>query len=205
MTKVKICGLTREQDIEAVNLALPDYAGFVFAASRRQIDAATAARFRALLDRRVQAVGVFVDQPIEFVGDLYRQGIIELVQLHGDENASYTKSLQEEYGCPLIKAIHVGAELPPLPEYADYLLFDSYSPDSRGGHGEAFNWQLLSGFSDSGRPFFLAGGLNASNVAGAIDALKPFCVDVSSGVEKTGLKDKDRIIEFVNIVRRETT
>lgn len=198
MSKVKICGLCRAEDIAAVNIALPDYVGFVFACSRRRVDKRTAAELRKRLDHRIKTVGVFVNNDAELISRLFRDGVINLAQLHGDEDENYIKSLKKSCNCPVIKAIGVGTTLPALPKNTDYLLFDTLSVQ-RGGTGESFDWSLLKGVALS--QFFLAGGLTVWNVSEAISTLTPYCVDVSSGVETDGIKDADKIYEFVRAVR----
>ena len=198
MSKVKICGLSRMEDIIAVNKALPDYIGFVFAPSRRQVDERTAAALKERLDTRITAVGVFVNEKAEIAANLYRGGVIDMVQLHGGEDSDYVARLKDLCGCPVIKAIGIGHVLPLLTDKPDYLLFDTLS-EQRGGTGKAFNWGVLSGFN--GLPYFLAGGLTAANVTEAITLLSPFCVDVSGGVETDGLKDARKINEFVRLVK----
>ena len=198
MCKIKICGLNRFEDIDAVNRALPDFVGFVFAGSRRRVDAKTAAALKEKLDNKIESVGVFVNQDISFVSDLYKNGIINLAQLHGDEDGKYIRELKEACGCRVIKSAAVGRALPSLVSGADYILFDTAS-EQRGGTGETFNWNILKEYRWP--PFFLAGGLTAMNVENAIRMLAPFCVDVSSGVETDGLKDPAKIAEIVKIVK----
>jgi len=198
MSKVKICGLSCEEDIAAVNRVLPDFAGFVFAPSRRRVDPETAARLKARLDPQIRAVGVFVNEDLEIVAQMYGKGIIELAQLHGDEDDGYTRRLKENCGCQVIKALGVGDKLPPRPVEPDYLLFDTLS-EQRGGLGRTFDWTVLKQYR--GIPFFLSGGLGLENVSSAIQTLAPFCVDVSSGVETDGTKDADKIEKFVALVR----
>ena len=199
MTKVKICGLSRAEDIAAVNRVLPDYIGFVFAPSRRRVEAKTAAGLKESLDPRIKTVGVFVNEEISAVAELHRNGIIEIVQLHGDEDDDYIRRLKDTCGCRVIKAVGVGEALPMLPTAPDYLLFDTLS-EQRGGVGRAFDWNVLHGYR--GPPYFLAGGLTAHNVVDSIALLNPFCVDVSSGVETGGIKDAEKIEMFVSLVRR---
>ncbi|MDR0508853.1 MAG: phosphoribosylanthranilate isomerase [Candidatus Methanoplasma sp.] len=199
MSKVKICGLSREEDIEAVNAVMPDYAGFVFAESRRRIDETAAAMLKDGLDSRIEAVGVFVNEDIEKIVRLYRKETIDVVQLHGDEDAEYIRRLRNSCSCRIIKSVAVGDTLPYLPKSPDYLLFDTLS-EERGGTGKTFDWHMLK--CHGRQPYFLAGGLNAANVRDAIRTLSPYCVDVSGGVETHGLKDAAKIEEFVNIVRR---
>lgn len=199
MTRVKICGLRRAEDIVAVNRVLPDYIGFVFAESRRQVDADTAARLKERLDGRIRSVGVFVNQEIGCISALCREGIIDLVQLHGDEDGGYIERLRESCGCRIIKSVSIGNALPPLPESADFLLFDAASK-LRGGTGKTFDWNVLKGYN--GPPCFLAGGLDISNAEEAVTEFRPFCVDVSGGVETDGFKNSEKISEFVHLVRR---
>ena len=199
MSKVKICGLRRVEDIDAVNHALPDYIGFVFAPSKRRIDIETAAMLKERLDNRIKVAGVFVNEEIGIISKMVQDGIIDLIQLHGDEDDSYIKRLKAMCACPVIKSVGVGGALPVLPKAADYLLFDTLSAQ-RGGTGEKFDWHILA--NHRGAPYFLAGGLTCENVSEALSRLNPFCVDVSSGVEIDGFKDPEKIDKFVQIVRR---
>ena len=198
MTKVKICGLSRAADIDAVNYAMPDYIGFVFAPSRRRVDMKTAAGLKENLNLQIKAVGIFVNEEIDTVAELYQRGIIEIAQLHGDEDDDYISRLKDACGCQVIKAVGVGDALPILPTAPDYVLFDTLS-EQRGGVGEAFDWNVLHAYR--GSPYFLAGGLTVDNVADSIRLLTPFCVDVSSGVETDGVKDHEKINTFIRRVR----
>lgn len=200
MTKVKICGLRTEADVAAVNTCLPDYVGFVFARGKRQIAPETARRLRKRLDSRIRAVGVFVDQDPELAAGLVRDGTIDCVQLHGGEDAAYIRTLRERVGCVIIKAVPVGDTPPTAPPGADHALYDTApgQREQRGGNGRVFDWSLLRGVRG---PFFLAGGLDCGNVAAAVRAAQPYCVDVSSGVETDGQKDPDKIVRFMQIIR----
>jgi phosphoribosylanthranilate isomerase len=198
VSKVKICGISRAEDIKAINRAQPDFIGFVFAPSRRRININIASVLKEKLDPRIETVGVFVDENIDVVAEMYKSGIVDLVQLHGDEDDRYIKQLKQICGCRVIKAVGVTHLLPPLPHEADYIIFDTIS-NIRGGTGCPFEWNILSGYS--GLPYFLAGGLSIDNVAHALHLLTPFCVDVSSGVETSGVKDGDKIERFVYSVR----
>lgn len=198
--KIKICGIRRPEDVRIVNRFLPDYAGFVFAGSRRRIDGAMAARLKGMLDCRVKAVGVFVNEDPETIFSLAEKGVIDLVQLHGDEDAGYLEAVKKGTGLPLIKAVRVrGAADAGAAKAlaADYLLFDTYSGKEYGGSGKVFDWSVLSGI---GRPYFLAGGLCAGNVSDALRAA-PYALDVSSGVETDGFKDERKVEEFIRAVR----
>ena len=200
MTKVKICGLSRMDDIDIVNCALPDYIGFVFALSRRKIDGEKASLLKKRLDHRIKAVGVFVNETVENIARLFERGIIDIAQLHGDEDANYIYRLKKTISAsvPVIKAIGIEGTVPPYPENADYLLFDTLS-EQRGGTGAVFDWSLLIGFE--GPPFFVAGGISIENVSEVIKALNPYCIDASSGVETNAFKDEQKVIELIRRVR----
>jgi len=201
MVKIKICGLTRLCDIEAVNEAIPDYVGFVFADSKRRITPKEAFGLKEHLNDKIQTVGVFVDETIEQIVDICSKGIIDVIQLHGHENPAYIKRLRKESGKLVIKAIRVRSReditaADTLP--SNYLLLDAYSNESSGGTGKTFDWNVIDGVKN---PFFLAGGLNRDNILQAIEVVKPFGVDLSSGVETDGFKDRDKIIDIVKSVR----
>lgn len=198
MTKIKICGLTRIADIEAVNTAKPDYIGFVFAKSKRQVDRETARKLKAALAPDIKVVGVFVNHPIPEIIELANQGIIDLIQLHGDEDETTIRLLQDQTGLPVIRAMRISSPADIHATAADYRLFDTYDPNQYGGSGAVFNWDLLNGVTGD---FFLAGGLNCGNIEAAIDQVHPYCVDLSSGVETDGVKDRDKIIEMVEMIR----
>jgi phosphoribosylanthranilate isomerase len=196
--KIKICGLCREADVDYVNDALPDYAGFVFAPSKRRVTVDMAAHLSAALNPNIIPVGVFVNSPLEEVVDICRQKIIGVVQLHGEENGAYISALKNKCAAPVIKAVKIkaGVEINTIEtEFAnaDYFLFDG----ERAGSGNAFDWSQLEPYKEllSTRAF-LAGGINCDNIA---DAMKwqPFCIDVSSGAESGGVKDRDKILRLV--------
>jgi phosphoribosylanthranilate isomerase len=198
MTKIKFCGLCRREDIFYVNRLLPDYAGFVFAPSRRRVNMDTALRLRDLLDSRVCGVGVFTQEKFGFIAKLYYYGVIDFVQLHGDEDADYIAHLREYVDCPLIKARAVGPGRPPAAAPADFLLLDTYREEERGGTGRVFDWNLAR---DVRQPFFLAGGLTPDNVAAAVNCLRPYAVDLSSGIETGGVKDEAKMAAVIAAVR----
>lgn len=202
VTKIKICGLVREQDIEAVNAALPDYIGFVFAESKRQIDEEKAKVLKASLNSSIKAVGVFVNEDIRNIIKLCRAHVIDIIQLHGDENEDYIKNLRNRVSNKIIKAIRVKdlEDIKKAREFSsDYLLFDAYHADQYGGTGQSFDWSLIS---DIKRPYFLAGGINSTNVMQAMAQYKPYCIDVSSGVETNGYKDLEKIMDIVAMVKQ---
>ncbi|MCL2484749.1 MAG: phosphoribosylanthranilate isomerase [Endomicrobia bacterium] len=201
MSKIKICGLKREEDIKYVNETKPDFAGFVFAGVKRKIDFKAAEKFKALLNKDIKSVGVFVNEPIENIIDLYKSGIIDLVQLHGEEDAEYIKNLKDKIDIPIIKAIRLGCHCEEaqcadeaIQGSFDYILFDSVG----GGSGQSFDWNLIKDYK---KPFFLAGGISMGNISEALK-LNPYCIDLSSGVETDGVKDFDKIKKIVDIVRK---
>lgn len=202
MTKIKICGLRREEDITYVNECKPDYIGFVFADSKRKVAKEQARELKALLSPDIQAVGVFVNEDISKVAELLREGIIDVAQLHGDETNDYILKLRKQAeGFPIIKAVRVASkddvekceEIP-----ADYLLFDSFSVKAYGGTGNTFDWELVKGVK---KPFFLAGGINYENMKEALEVSGAYAVDVSSAVETDGYKDKEKIRTLIEKMR----
>ncbi len=221
MTKIKICGLKRIEDIEAANELCPEYIGFVFADfSHRCVDKETAAKLKARLYPRIQAVGVFVDEDVSFVAELLNEKIIDIAQLHGTEDNGYIEELRRlttgaatirahspeadrrgadklESDKPrIIKAFNM-RKIKDISEIeassADLVLVDSGT-----GSGETFDWSSLA---EIRRPYLLAGGLGPDNVRSAVESLHPYGVDVSSGVETDKVKDTEKMKNFVSIVR----
>lgn len=202
MTKIKICGLRRPEDIAYVNACKPDYIGFVFAKSRRQVTKEQAAGLRALLDKEITPVGVFVNEEPEKIAELVREDIIKMIQLHGDEDNEYIRKLRKLVPYTvIIKAVRVAGREDIIRSgeiSADYLLFDTFSVKEYGGTGETFDWSLVGKL---GKPFFLAGGINSENVEEALSMCNAFAVDVSSAVETDGYKDEEKIRRMVDTVR----
>lgn len=214
MQKIKLCGMMKPCDIEYANRVKPDFVGFIFANTRRKISAAQAKQFREALDAEIPAVGVFVNEDISVIVSLVQDGCIDMIQLHGEEDADYIRRLREICGVPVIKAVKVqtveqirqAAALP-----VDYLLLDTYRKGVLGGTGEAFDWELLreakAAAGDTaegalfGKPYFLAGGLYAGNLREAA-ALGSYGLDVSSGIETDGSKDFDKMVEVMELVRK---
>ena len=199
MTKIKLCGLFRPCDIETVNLLKPEYIGFVFApGSKRYISFQRAAELKSLLAPGIKAVGVFTDEAPETVAELLKDQIIDMAQLHGNESGTYLNQLRSLTEKPLIKAFRILSCLDIRAASvcdADYVLLDSGA-----GTGTVFNWDLIK---ELHRPYFLAGGLSPENVSSALKTLHPYAVDVSSGVETDGQKDKIKMTAFVQAVRKE--
>lgn len=207
--KTKICGLKSLREIEIVNKYTPDYVGFVFAGEKRKIDEEVAQTLRRELSRDIKAVGVFVNEPLERIAKMCEKNIIQLVQLHGDEDRDYINALQSEVEAPIIKVIRVQSvnqiiEALTLP--CDYFLFDTYSQHSYGGEGKRFDEMILTEVYKEDlsqvreglqKPYFIAGGLTAQSISLLDNRLKPFGVDVSSGVEISGQKDEEKVREFL--------
>ena len=221
MTKIKLCGLRRLEDIETANLLKPDYIGFVFAKkSKRYIspEEATVLKKRleevnalykqeiseskdnqnnSKLENVIKAVGVFVNEEVEKVAELLNTGIIDLAQLHGSEDEEYISRLRNLTDKPIIQAFKIEKKedlIKAEKSTADHILLDAGA-----GDGMVFNWELLKGFE---RPYFLAGGLNPQNVGEAVRKLNPYGVDVSSGIETDGFKDPVKMQKFVETVGR---
>lgn len=204
VTRVKICGLRRPEDVLYVNEAEPDYVGFIFAPkSHRYITLEQAKELRAILKPTIIPIGVFVNADIDTVVRHVTEGAIDIVQLHGNEDEAYIHSLRMRLPeTEIIRAIRVRNEADVMAGRivdADYLLFDACCADKDGGTGQCFNWGLLNGVTE---PFFLAGGLDPENVRMAIDTVKPYAVDVSSGVETDGYKDRNKIRSLIEQVRK---
>ena len=213
MQKIKLCGMMKPCDIEYANRVKPDLVGFIFANTRRKISAAQAKEFRKALDAEIPAVGVFVNEDISVITSLVQDGCIDMIQLHGEEDADYIRRLREVCDAPVIKAVKVqtveqirqAAALP-----VDYLLLDTYRKGVLGGTGEAFDWELLRvakiAAGDTaegalfGKPYFLAGGLHAGNLREAA-AFGSYGLDVSSGIETDGSKDFTKMVEVMELLR----
>lgn len=198
--EIKLCGLSRPCDIQAANELRPDYIGFVFAPkSRRYVTCEKAAELKQMLTPQIKAVGVFVDEDPQVIEGLLSRGVIDVVQLHGREDEAYIRKLRERLGSlRIIQAfsIHTEQDAEKADESsADLILVDSPG----GGTGEVFDWELLGKIR---RPYFLAGGLTPENAGDAVSMLRPFGVDVSSGIETDGYKDRDKMAEFVLAVRQ---
>lgn len=198
MTKIKFCGLSRICDIEAANEILPDYIGFVFAKkSRRYVSPETAERLRAQLRPEIRTVGVFVNESPVYIADLRNRGVMDIVQLHGNETDADIAALRQLCGAPVIRAFRVrdmSDAARALESSADAVLLDAAVP----GAGQVFDWQLIRGFA---RPYFLAGGLCPENAAEAVSRLHPDVLDVSSGIETDGYKDPEKMRRFAAAVR----
>lgn len=199
MTKIKFCGLSRTSDIEAVNKLKPEYVGFVFASeSHRFITHKKAEKLKKLLSQDIQVVGVFVNERVDVVANLLNNGTLDIAQFHGEEDEAYIRQLKYLTGKSVIKAFCIKSEeeISKINTCsADYVLLDS-----GGGSGKAFDWRLIQNVK---RPYFLAGGLNPDNVEKAIKKVHPYAVDVSSGIETDGKKDKKKMADFSAAVRKE--
>lgn len=198
MTKIKLCGLTRPCDIAAANELMPEYIGFVFAKkSRRYVTPLAAAELKMQLHRDITAVGVFVDSPPEEIAELLDSGVIDAAQLHGGEGEKDIAKLRILTKKPIIQAFTIKTEADI--NRAEQSSADCILLDSGAGTGAVFDWDLIKSVS---RPYFLAGGLSASNVSVAVERLHPYAVDVSSGIETDGFKDRFKMAEFAAAVRK---
>lgn len=214
--KIKLCGMMRECDIAFANEAKPDYVGFIFANTRRKISKEQAITFKNALASDIKAVGVFVDEDVDIVADLANCGAMDIIQLHGKEDALYIEELKKKVdnNIEIFKAVRV-KEASQIVEAAkldvNALLLDTYRKGILGGTGECFDWEIitearkLSGCADEagyicGKPFFMAGGIDVDNFEQAMKS-NPFGLDISSGIETDGQKDKDKMIEIVRRIR----
>ena len=208
--KVKMCGISKVETIPAVVEAKPDYMGLVFAPSKRQVTVEQAKILIEELHKQcinhydtkvVKTVGVFVNETVDNLVAIANEVNLDAVQLHGDEDETFIQSLKERTNVEVWKAIQIRTAADTekwIDSSADMLLFDAYHKDERGGTGEVFDWSSLDAFE---RPFMLAGGIDSTNVARAIRTVRPYGIDISSGIETNGVKDDEKITAFTKIVK----
>jgi len=189
--KLKICGLKTLQDINYVNKAEVDYAGFVFTPHRQQISVETARALKSSLNPEIKSVGVFVDESYDFIKRIVDEGIIDLVQYHGDR--------EYEMPCQTIKAFRMQSSADIKPTNCDFVLFDSFRKGTKGSTGGMFDWRLIEGYHE--KSFFLAGGIDISNIKKAME-MNPYCIDISSGVEENGEKSQEKIMEVAKCIKK---
>lgn len=202
--KLKLCGIRRNEDVDYLNEFPPDYAGFVFAESPRRVTLKQVRELSKRLLPQITKVGVFVNQPIETMRDFSDE--ISVFQLHGDEDEGYIEQLRKiiPRGCEIWKAVRVKStedilKANDLP--VDKLLLDAFTKDSYGGTGKTANWDLIASTRIS-KPFFAAGGITVGNLSEAASKLNPFGIDISSGIETEGIKDREKIKEITQTIRR---
>ena len=215
--KVKMCGISKVETIPAVVEAKPDYMGLVFAPSKRQVTVDQAKTLVEELHKEcalkygsdtehdkndtIKTVGVFVNETVYNLVTIANEANLDAVQLHGDEDEAFIQSLKERTNVEVWKAVQIrsAADVEEwIDSSADMLLFDAYHKDERGGTGEVFDWSSLDAFE---RPFMLAGGIDSTNVARAIRTVRPYGIDISSGIETNGVKDDGKITAFTKIVK----
>ena len=208
--KVKMCGISKVETIPAIVDAKPDYMGLVFAPSKRQVTVEQAKILIEELHKQcinhydikvVKTVGVFVNETLDNLVRIADTANLDAVQLHGDEDETFIQSLKERTNVEVWKAVQIrsAADVEKwIDSSADMLLFDAYHKDERGGTGEVFDWSSLDAFE---RPFMLAGGIDCTNVARAIRTVRPYGIDISSGIETNGVKDDEKITAFTKIVK----
>ncbi|WP_456044237.1 bifunctional indole-3-glycerol-phosphate synthase TrpC/phosphoribosylanthranilate isomerase TrpF [Veillonella sp.] len=207
--KVKMCGISKVETIPAVVEAKPDYMGLVFAPSKRQVTVEQAKMLVEALHKQckeqndtvsIKTVGVFVNETLDNLVTIANEANLDVVQLHGDEDEVFIQSLKERTNVEVWKAIQIRSAADAeawIDSSADMLLFDAYHKDNRGGTGDVFDWSCLDTFE---RPFMLAGGIDSTNVARAIRTVRPYGIDISSGIETNGVKDDEKITAFTKIV-----
>ena len=197
MTKIKLCGIRREQDAEYANAVMPDMIGFVFVQGRKRfVSYEKALEIRKRLSSGIIPVGVFINEDISNIAALVKNGVIDMVQLHGSENDDYIRNLKEKISVPVIRAFQVKSSDDiddAKNSKADMVLLDSGT-----GTGKTFSHSLIKNIE---RPYFLAGGLDSENVGEAVKALSPYGVDASSSLETDGFKDIEKMIRFTAAVR----
>ena len=196
--RIKFCGMRSPEDIEVANNIGCDYVGFVFAKkSKRFVPEEIAAELKKVLSPEIKAVGVFVDEEPQTVARLLNTGVIDTAQLHGTEDEDYIRELRKLTGNkPVIKAFRIASKEDV--RAANESTADLVLADAGTGEGKTFDWSLLS---EMKRPYLLAGGLGPENVEEAIQEIRPYGVDVSSGIETDGIKDPEKMRKFAEIVR----
>ncbi len=209
MAKVKICGLTEPDTVQAAIDSGADYLGFVFyPPSPRNIDPETAAKLIQDVPDHIKTVGLFVDPDDETLESVLNRVKINMVQLHGNETPQRVSEIKTRFSVPIIKAIRIGSQedlatAEAYKEIIDAIMFDAKVTDSPlpGGTGQSFDWGLLKNYEPA-MTWFLAGGLTSENVTRALSIINPNVVDVSSGVENApGQKDADKIRKFIEAVQ----
>lgn len=201
--KIKMCGLRRPDDIIYANECLPDYIGFVFAKSRRKVSGREAKKLGEQLDPSIKKVGVFVNEPLQSLISISEEAGLDIIQLHGDEGEEYIKEVKHETGKELWKAVRVRMvkdiqEAQRLP--ADKLLLDSFSEESYGGTGKVMDFAVLDQ-ADIRKPYFIAGGLTVENLPEILKKAEPYGIDISSGIETEGVKDREKMLKVIQCVR----
>ena len=201
--KIKMCGLRRPDDIIYANECLPDYIGFVFAESRRKVSGREAKKLGEQLDPSIKKVGVFVNEPLRSLISISEEAGLDIIQLHGDEGEEYIKEVKHETGKELWKAVRVRMvkdiqEAQRLP--ADKLLLDSFLEESYGGTGKVMDFAVLDQ-ADIRKPYFIAGGLTVENLPEILKKAEPYGIDISSGIETEGVKDREKMLKVIQCVR----
>lgn len=205
MTRVKVCGITRPEDAEAADRAGADAVGLIFAPSPRRIDLRQATAIERVLSPWIVRVGVFVDAGLAAMDRAIAAARLDVLQLHGSETPEFVRKVREEFGLRIVKSVRVGdgRDLVRLDEYeVDAFLFDTYVPGRAGGTGKTFDWDLAVPWARRVR-LILAGGLTPENVGEAVRRVRPYGVDVASGVEREpGVKDHTKMQRFIANVRQ---
>lgn len=202
--KIKFCGIRRIEDVMLMNEFMPDYAGFVFSQSRRQINLATAVMLSNMLHKKIKKVGVFVNERIEHVAQISHITGLDVIQLHGYEDEAYIENLKKLLiDKEFWKAVRVSSPCDVEKSAkisVDMLLLDSFSENQYGGTGYVADLSSIKK-ADLKREFFIAGGLNSQNINSIIDEIKPAGVDISTGIEVDGYKNKEKIKEIMRCLK----
>ncbi|MGE7270367.1 phosphoribosylanthranilate isomerase [Brevibacillus panacihumi] len=209
MTLVKICGIKNEQTLGLLSECGVDYAGFVFAPSKRQVTAAAVGEMLREVSQHPPAVGVFVNPTLEELTQVLAEAPLAVIQLHGQETPAFCQEVKERFSLPVWKAVAVGKEgdtADQLAAYAatvDAFLFDTYDPAQAGGTGKRFTWEEIPGLRAAcqGITEVIAGGIHAGNVTELVAHYQPAVIDLSSGVETDGEKDAQKIRELMERVK----
>lgn len=200
--KIKLCGIKRTEDIEYINEFRPDYIGFIFAPSARQITPEHAAILHKNLSIGIKSVGIFVNEPIDSVVRATEISGTDVIQLHGDEDKEYIEKLKKHTDKKIWKAVRVQSsdDIYSADSLgADFLVIDSFKESQYGGTGKTADWNVIK-HTNIYTPFFLAGGINTGNMVEAISYVDPYGIDISGGIETNGIKDREKIKNIMNII-----
>lgn len=202
--RIKMCGLRRPDEIIYANECLPDYIGFVFAESRRKVSGGEAKKLGEQLDPSIKKVGVFVNEPLRSLISISEEAGLDIIQLHGDEDDEYIREVRHKTGKEIWKAVRVrtakdiqaAQELP-----TDKLLLDSFSEESYGGTGKVMDFAVLDQ-AEIRKPYFIAGGLTVDNLPVILRNTEPYGIDISSGIETGGVKDREKMRKVIQLCKR---
>lgn len=203
---VKFCGMRRVKDIEYANECRPDYVGFILSEGfKRSVDFGTFYELNTYLDKDIKRTGVFVNEPIENILHCAYNESLDVIQLHGGEDEKYIGKLRKHFSGEIWKAVRAKSPEDIEREQkksCDKLLIDSFSENAYGGTGKRINTEIVKN-AEITKPFFIAGGITAENVSEIVRDVRPYGIDLSSGIETDGFKDFSKMKNIMRILKEE--